>query len=363
MIKKNKIQRILIAPLDWGLGHATRCIPLINSLKSFGYEVIIACNPVQKKLLQQEFPALDFLIISGYNIQYSRTKRGLVFKILMQLPKILLTIQKEHRWLQKAIQTHSIDLVISDNRFGLFTKLVPCIFITHQLTIQAPNKWLKRMMQFINYYFIQHFHQCWVPDLEGNLNIAGILSHPNKLPRIPVKYMGPLSRFEKIQNLDKKFEWMIILSGPEPQRSILEKKFLKIVDKLGKNVLLVRGKPGCEESIEAPANCTVKNHLSTSMLQAAFGSSEYIISRSGYTTVMEILFLQKKSILIPTPGQTEQEYLADHLMNQNWCYSFNQEEKDYLYHINAAKNFIYKLPGLEPGSLEKICVELEQDFG
>ncbi|HWB24227.1 MAG TPA: glycosyltransferase [Chitinophagaceae bacterium] len=348
------LKKILVAPLDWGLGHATRCIPLIKQLQKNGCIVTIAASGSVKTLLENEFPGISIIPLHGYNIQYSNTKRFLAIKILMQAPKIARSIRREQAWLKKVLAENNFDAVISDNRFGLYTTKIPCIFITHQLLIQAPFAWLDKLIQLINYRFINRYTMCWVPDFEDGKTITGRLSHPATLPGIPVKYLGPLSRFDYIQPLPLKYSWMIILSGPEPQRTILEKKLLAVIHKLEGNVLLVRGKPGSTESIDAPQNCTVANHLGTTQMQEAIAESGFIVSRCGYTTIMEMLSLYKKCVFIPTPGQTEQEYLAEHLAGQGWCY-YCQQNEDLDLHLYSAKTFYnFQLPVLPKAKLEEV---------
>lgn len=353
----NNNLRVLIAPLDWGLGHTTRCIPIIKYLLLHHHKVYVGANETIKKILQNEFPSLHFLQLPGYNVRYSKQKRLLAFKILLQLPKILLSIKKEKTWTEKTVRELKIDLVISDNRFGVSTKKTPCIFITHQLNIIAPTKVLRSFIRRINYSHINRFSQCWVPDYKDNLNMAGEMSHPAHLPSVPVKYVGALSRFEKTPAAEKKFEWLIILSGPEPQRTILERKILDMAGALEGKVLLIRAKPAEDEVVSAPSNCMVINHLSTEKLQRAYSESEFVLSRSGYTTVMEVLSLQKKAVLIPTPGQTEQEYLAKHLMKQGWCYSFDQNDEKYLSQLNNAKKFSYQIPSFPTTCFEEVLNE------
>lgn len=350
-------KKVLIAPLDWGLGHASRCIPLIQHLQKRGCKVLIASNGPQLSLLKKEFPNLEYIPLKGYNITYSRYKRWLGLKILWQIPKILLSVRHEHNWLDKIINQYEVELVLSDNRYGLYSKKVPCIIITHQLLIKAPFMWMEKIMQQINYRYLLKYNECWIPDFEGGNNIAGVLSHPSRLPDTNIKYIGPLSRFRHAAGAEIKYKYLFMLSGPEPQRSILEEKVLNIAQRLPGTVLIVRGLPGKENEIIPPATVLIKNHLTTAEMEWAFLASELIISRSGYTTVMELLSLGKKSILIPTPGQTEQEYLAQHLMKQGWCYSCKQDD-DLFHHIQQAKKFNYTLPELETSNYEKIIDEL-----
>jgi len=172
--------RILIAPLDWGLGHATRCIPIINELLANNCEVLVAAENGTKSLLQKEFPQLVFLPLAGYRIKYSYQRSLFPLKILLQSPGLIYSICKEHHWLKKTVKTYNIDAVISDNRFGLFHSSIPSVYITHQLLIKTGNNFGEKIAQKIHYWFIKKYSICWVPDFEGDNNIAGELSHPKK---------------------------------------------------------------------------------------------------------------------------------------------------------------------------------------
>lgn len=336
--------RILVAPLDWGLGHATRCIPLITQLLQLGCKVIIAAEGAQEKLLKTEFPDLVFVHLPGYRIQYSTTQRFFSFKIILQLPQILLAIKREKMWLKSFISQTPIDAVISDNRYGLHIAGLPSVFISHQLQIKAPFAIAEGLMQKMNYRLIEKFDQCWVPDEKGKVNMAGLLSHPWKLPKLPVEYLGGLSRFVKRRDCMKKYDVLVIISGPEPQRSLLEKTILTQFASFDGIVLVVRGLPGNKEILPVKETITICNHLPAKELEEAFCKSDLIISRSGYTTVMDICKLQKKAVLIPTPGQTEQEYLAKHLQEQGWCIAMSQKSFSLNELFHKVQNFEYKLP-------------------
>lgn len=359
--KKFKIT-ILIAPLDWGLGHATRCIPLINFLLQSGCKVIIAAEGIQKKLLETEFPNAIFVHIPAYNIKYTTVKRFFSLKIVLQLPKIFVTIIKEKNWLNAFLKNNAVDAVISDNRYGLFHSAVKSVFITHQLLIKAPFTFAESIMQKINYSYINKFSQCWVPDEKGIINLAGALSHPKKFPKIPVTYIGGLSRLEIQKETEKKYDLLIILSGPEPQRTWLEKKMLDELKSFDGDVLLVRGLPGNNEMLSSSNKLTIKNHLPAKELEKVISESEYIISRSGYTTIMDICKLQKKSILVPTPGQTEQEYLAYHLQKQGWCLAATQKNFSLKESMQKAKDFNYQLPDLKMETYKEALTAFVNEF-
>jgi predicted glycosyltransferase len=344
----NTGKKILIAPLDWGLGHATRCIPVIQLLKDSGFEVIIAAGNAPKALLQQEFPDLQYIDLPGYSIRYTKDKRLLPLKILWQAPKILFNIYREQRWLQRFIATCQPDIIIADNRFGLYSKLVPCVFITHQLSILAPIKWIQAFIQKINYWCINRFTVCWVPDFEdANNNIAGQLSHPAIKPAIPVQYMGMLSRFTQDQPVTShKFKYLFLLSGPEPQRTLFEEKVMAVLPFIEAPCCILRGLPAIQNTIDVPDNCVVYNHLATDALEQLILQSQLVVCRSGYTSVMELVAMHKMALLIPTPGQTEQEYLARHLQELEWFATCNQED-DLLKAIHNALTTKYHLPQMQ----------------
>ena len=352
------IQKVLIAPLDWGLGHATRCIPIIKALLFNKFEVMVAAEGKQQLLLMAEFPNLKFLPLKGYAISYAKNKKLLPLKLLLQVPKILAAIKYEQAWLNRIVEQYAIDLVISDNRYGLHSHKVPCVFITHQLTIKVPNKWLEKIIQKINYQYINRFAACWIPDVEGENNLAGILSHPLIKPLIPLHYIGLLSRFENQSTPEKKYDCCMLLSGPEPQRTLLEEKILKDISTGNRKILLVRGKPESKETFSFQENIDIQNHLTGNELQTAIQQSTYVICRSGYTTVMELLSLKKKSIVVPTPGQTEQEYLGKRLMQQGWSYCIDQQDFDLMKAMESAKNFHYTLPSFEQQFLFTLIPQL-----
>jgi uncharacterized protein (TIGR00661 family) len=318
--------KVLIAPLDWGLGHATRCIPIINELLSNKMEVTIAASSTTATLLKKEFPQLSVIVIKGYNIRYTSNKFWLPFYLLWQFPAVCLRIVQEHAWLKKWVKKNTVDIIISDNRLGLYHRTIPSFYITHQLKIKTKNSFTTYLAQKIHYYFINKYTQCWVPDFENvTTTLAGELSHPKKLPKIPVIYIGPLSRFEK-KEIAIKYDLLFLISGPEPQRTIFENIIFKQLKNYKGTALVLRGLPGAAE-IKTIENMQVKvaNHFTTQELNDAINQSELVISRSGYTTIMDLIKVQKKAILVPTPGQTEQEYLAKNLMAKKYFFSVNQE--------------------------------------
>jgi len=322
---------ILIAPLDWGLGHATRCIPIIKELQSVNCKVIIAGEKATLKILSEAFPALQTIHLRGYRVHYSPKKSLFALYLLIQSPKILLAIYKEHQWLKKVVKKYTVDAVISDNRFGLYHTSLPCVYITHQLNIKTGNRFLNKLVQKLHFSTIKKFTHCWVPDFENaNNSMAGILSHADNAP-FNVSYIGGLSRFKGNSiTTDKLYSIVAVLSGPEPQRTIFENILLVQLQQFKTKSLLVRGLPN-EINILAPlgkGNLEIKNHLNMHDLNEAMLQAEWVIARSGYTTVMDLVKIQQRAILIPTPGQTEQEYLADYLTQKKFFFTASQQQFD-----------------------------------
>jgi UDP:flavonoid glycosyltransferase YjiC (YdhE family) len=335
-------RKILVIPLDWGLGHATRDIPLIHEMLNAGCQVFIAAEGKHAALLQQEFPQLTIFPLPGYRIQYAQKGQFFGLKIIQQIPKIIRAVKYEQRWLKKIVAEYQINAVISDNRFGLYHKKIPTVFITHQLLIKTPfGGWIERTLQKINYRFINKYGACWIPDFASDNNLSGELAHPAKLPP-HTTYIGCLSRFEPKSQVEKKYDLLVLISGPEPQRSNLEKLILDQIKSLQITALIVSGKPGTPQNEQVAPGVTQINHLNASELNDAMLASDMVLSRSGYTTLMDLAKLNKKAILIPTPGQSEQVYLGEYLMEKGYFYSLPQEQFNLKTALEGASRFPFR---------------------
>lgn len=304
---------IFISPLDWGLGHASRCVPIILELKDKN-RIIIGVTQLNSSFFNHYFPDLEKVNMPSYTISYAK-KIPLWLKLLLQWPKINYIIYKENKRLQNRISKHKIDLVISDSRFGVYHKKVRSILITHQLNLQAPFSF--GIANRINRTFIHRFNEVWVPDYEDKrLRLSGQLSDSENID-ITVKYIGPKSALAGLtENTGaKKNDILILLSGPEPQRTVLESILIRKFSEFSGEIVLVRG--SASELKNEVANMRIINYAYTNELRDLIVNSETVICRSGYSTLMDLHLLHKKKvILIPTPGQTEQEYLAAHWQQQ-----------------------------------------------
>lgn len=347
----HKQTKILIAPLDWGMGHATRCIPLIASFIQNNCVVIIAGNEQTNALIKEQFPSLTYLHLAAYNINYSTKKWTLPFVIGFQIPKIITRIISEHFWLKKIIKQHQIDAVVSDNRYGLFTKNRPSIFITHQIQIQVPqSSILQKLVNTINHFFIRQFTACWVPDAEQN-RLSGNLSIAKNVKNI--QYIGILSRLKITTMPILKYDVAIVLSGPEPQRTILENRILEQIINTTKRIIFIRGKANAVAIQNQNENLTILSFASSFELQEIILSSKIIMSRAGYSTMMDLVKLSKHGIIIPTPGQTEQEYLGEYLQHKKWFLAQEQSNLDIEKALLAYSTFSFQpLPTCDEALLQ-----------
>lgn len=318
----NKRKKILVAPLNWGLGHATRCIPIIKALESHEFEPIIASDGVALTLLKKEFPHLQHFELPSYNIHYSQDEKKFKWELVKQIPKIISAVKNEKKTISKLVEELQLDGIISDNRLGVQSKKVPSVFMTHQLNVLTGNT--SYLTTKLHHFFINKFNECWIPDCNGSANLSGKLGHLDH-PLKHLKYIGPLSRLHK-KALPTKYEVMIILSGPEPQRTLLEEKLKAEFSTFNEPTLFVRGVVEEEQKIEQKNNITFYNFMNSEQLEIAFNESDKIVCRSGYTTVMDLAQLGKKAFFIPTPGQYEQEYLAKKYKQEGVAPSCKQDK-------------------------------------
>lgn len=322
----NSSKRILVAPLNWGLGHATRCIPIIHDLLRHGHQPFIASDGVALSLLKKEFPDLPAFELPSYKISYAEKGKNFKIKMIWDSPKVLKAIAKEKKAVKHLVKEHGLDGIISDNRLGAYYKKVPCVFVTHQLNVLSGNTtW---MSSKAHQKIIKKFDVCWVPDVKDKPNLTGKLGHLKK-SKLKIAYLGPLSRFEQ-KNIPIIYDLMVLLSGPEPQRTMLEEKLLHELQGFEGNILFVKGKieenQVQEEFQTKKGSILLYNFMTSKELENALNQSDKVLCRSGYTTVMDLAKLEKKAFFIPTPGQYEQEYLAKRMQKQGLVPYSKQED-------------------------------------
>lgn len=320
--------KALVIPLNWGLGHATRLIPVISELQKMNVSVIAGGSPVHQKLFQQQFAGLETIDFPHLNIRLTG-KRTQVFSLAFQVPAFLFQICREHRALKRVIKEKEIDIVISDNCYGLWNPSVYSVFITHQLHIKLPSRLrvFRHLINRMNTYFIRKFDECWVPDIPEMEGFAGKLSHTNNST---AKYIGILSRFNLLNKAAELQEHgsvkriLFILSGPEKQRNLFEecirKEIAAVQDEFDYTV--IRGLPDHNKISDEKWI----NHADMYEMASLISRADMIVCRAGYSTIMDLISLGRTAVLIPTPGQTEQEYLADFLEKKGYFLTYLQKE-------------------------------------
>lgn len=316
-------KRILIAALNWGLGHASRCVPLIKALQDLGYEVIIASDGQALNLLKANFPSLPIFELPELKVNYS-SKRGAVVSVLSQFPKLNRYIRKEKKLLNEYLKNNHVDLIISDNRYGIYHEDIPSVVITHQLKVKLP------MASSISAELIKarlkYFNECWVPDDDQHSLSAELSSSSLPIPKVSI---GSLSQFNglAIEKSDQaKNEILVILSGPEPARTIFEKKLIIQAEEKKMRLLIVKGMQG--NSTTSVEYVQFKDQITAQELGSLILSHERIICRSGFSSIMDLCCLEKQALLVPTPGQAEQVYLATYHKDRGNFYSVREKDLD-----------------------------------
>ncbi len=338
-MKKKK--NILICPLEWGLGHSGRMIALAEKLQESDFNIIFGAGKKQLAFLRNEMTGCNYISFPGFRPLYSGFLPQYLV-IFFQIPLLIYHSIREHLILKKLISDLLIDIVISDNRFGLWNKNIQTIYITHQLRIPFPRffSFLESTGTYLHGKIISKYSLCFIPDLPGDLNLTGKLTHGLKLP-YNVRFIGILSRFRKTDKLHsssfpKEGMTTVILSGPESQRSILEKKLINNITQQNLSAVILGGKPHENTQKGIGWNITYYSHADRMTMQKIISESKIIITRAGYTTIMELVSMECSAVLIPTPGQTEQEYIAMLLSDKGWFSCIPQNKLNGKVHFNHA---------------------------
>jgi predicted glycosyltransferase len=341
MIKK----RILYCILNWGLGHATRSIPIIRALIEHGHQVILVSTGRSIALLRTEFPGCEWVDLPDYGVTYSRDPRMLIPHLLLQTPRIFYRLYSEHAGIRKIVRQKEIDLIISDNRYGCYSRHVPSYFMIHQLRFQLPHglRWSAFVSELFNRVYFRHYQAIFVPDMQGAMNLTGALSHSGRIAGHPkLRYTGLFSSLNITDPAPREdIDYLFLVSGPEPSRTVFENMIFDQAERIPGRKVAILGKPEspADSSGQSDSPLEHRPHLNRLELGKMILRARMVICRSGYSTMMELATLGKPAILIPTPGQTEQEYLARHAMERGLFFSVPQSGMDLLKTIQEANEF------------------------
>lgn len=321
-------RNVIICPLPWGLGHVTRCIPIALQLQQNRYSIYFALMKGHEEMVRKELPNASYIPFPGFKISYTK-KKFLLLKLLLQLPMLVTAIIKEHLVIKKLVSRYKIDTIISDNRYGCYCRNTYNIFITHQLSPHLSHfKFIRPLINHIIGILVKKFDQCWIPD-DPMHNLSGILSQTS-LKLTDIQFVGIMSRFSiiepEIPDLLPVFCWIAVISGPEPQRSIFETIVFQNFKETHKTCLIIRGKPDELDKPIKTGNVWMISYLSSAMLKHLLLTTPFIVCRSGYSSIMDLMALKRPGLLVPTPGQTEQEYLGKYVSNKGY-FTFQEQEK------------------------------------
>lgn len=333
-----RMPSVLFCILDWGIGHATRSIPLIRHLQLEGYEVILGGSGESLNIAGAAFPGLKIIPLPPMKVSYNDEDKKLGWVLLWQLPRLFRALLLEKYSMRRICKKHNIKAIISDNRYGCHHKSIPSVLIIHQLTLTPPSpfSFLFTLLNWIHHKLLRRFDEIWVPDTPAHL-LSGDLSRTNK-PIGKTKFIGALSRFKEWEKNDliEDYDLCAILSGPEPQRSILEKKIIQQLQGMQGRYALVRGCPGSDSHVHLTAHLSLFDFLDQETLGSLIERSRVILCRSGYSSLMDFSGSGKKLIMVPTPGQTEQEYLAIYLSESGYALKVSQKDLELARDMEAA---------------------------
>lgn len=292
-----------------------------------GVGVLLASDGGALRLLKAEFPHLPTFELPSYRIRYDSP--NMVRNIARQLPRIIYAIRAEQWATERLVREHNIKGIISDNRYGCFSRRANSAMLTHQLQLRVPGSLLEWSANRVLRRALSKFDEIWVPDTGGESNLSGELSHHENNAHPNIHYIGPLSRMRPLAtSLPIEYDVAVVLSGPEPQRTYLEQRLLEQAMSLPQKFIFIQGKTQAKEHHYAAENVEVVSYLTSKDLNEVLLAAGVLVSRSGYSSIMDLAALGKKALLIPTPGQTEQEYLADFFARKNIFFVQKQEEID-----------------------------------
>ena len=316
---------VIVAALNWGMGHSSRCIPVIHWLRRHCTKVIIASDGAALDLLKAEFPDLQAELLPSYGVAYKH--ESIIRNVIMSSPAIISAIIREKMIARELANKYKATVILSDNRLGFRTKNVKNYYITHQINILHPDPIIAKLGTLVHQKYIRKFDTCFVPDFNVGRAVCPALSYSKD---IEAEYLGPLTRI-RLLNLPKEIDICVILSGPEPQRSILESLLLPVLNRMNDHkIQFVRGTTQNFVGMPAEDHMLMADIMGTTQIETLLNTSKLLIARSGYSTIMDINHLDIKAILIPTPGQTEQEYLASIIQNDSKYKIIKQNETNKL---------------------------------
>ena len=300
-------QNILFSALNWGYGHVMRSLVLLKKLVKQGNKLYVVGTDEQITLFKTEGLEASYIHQEGYPFQFGGNGNFSLdlFKNLSALKQHFVREQKN---VEQLCADFAIDLVIADQSLGVFSRKVPSILITHQLNL--PLSWWEKPAQAFYNKQLKNFQQIWIPDQAPPNNLAGRLSETN---RKNVTYIGWLSRFTEIPKVDKQFDVGVLVTGPQPYAQQFFEEMCKRFENSPEKVFIIYN----GTNLRTHKNIVIFQHQATAEMAELLCSAKLLITRSGYSTLMDLYALGIRNVeLHATPGQAEQLYLK-----KNWLSS------------------------------------------
>jgi uncharacterized protein (TIGR00661 family) len=333
--------KILFAVSSWGLGHATRDLVLIQALLQQGHQVTVISTGRALTLLQRELgDQCEFIDWPDGPKPLAASETLAYAKFTLALPLLLRSILVEHQTLQELLATRKFDRIVSDFRYGIYSSKVPTYLISHGLRLIAPNRnpTIELAFELFNARWFEPMRRILVPDFETP-SLAGDLCHNLRFfDADKLEYIGILSSICQ-RDVEQDISYFISVSGPEPQRSIFERMVLRQAASLPGRVVVALGRPEEDTKPRIVGSVEVYNYLDRRRQEEMMNRAQVVVTRSGYTTLMELTELQKRALLVPTPGQTEQTYLARYHRSLGTYFSVDQSKLNLLRDTGRAAAF------------------------
>jgi len=330
--------KIIYGVCSWGLGHATRSLPVIRKLIEEGNDLAIISNGRALELLKKELGKdIEYFDIQDYPMLLSENSRQFMAKSVIYWPAFIKRMESGLQKLQKILENRKCDKIISDGRYDIYSRKIPSFFISHQIRIMNPLriKMFERGSEIFNLFFFKRFAGVIVPDYKED-DLSGDLSHNlHRIDENKLHYVGVLSDFKK-KKTKKDIDYLISLSGPEPQRTLLENKLFSQIDNLTGKIVVTLGTTEKNQKLNKN-NIQIYSFLKKEGRIDFLNKTKLVVSRSGYSTIMDLAVIGTKALLIPTPGQIEQEYLGQYHNKKGTFYSVNQDKINLKSDVEIAK--------------------------
>jgi uncharacterized protein (TIGR00661 family) len=329
---------VIYAVCSWGLGHATRSLPVIRKLIDENNNITIISNGRSLDLLKKELGnAIDYIDIPDYPMLLSENSRQFMAKSVIYWPVFIRKMQSGLSKVTKMLKNMNCDVIVSDGRYDVYSKKIPSFFISHQIRIMNPLRirMFETGSEIFNMFFFKRFVGVIVPDYKDD-NLSGDLSHNlRKIDENKIHYIGVLSDFKK-KKTKKDIDYLISITGPEPQRSFLQEKLLSQINNLNGNIVITLGKTEIKDK-HINDNITTYSFLKKQEREDLLNRAKLIISRTGYSTILDLAVIGAKALMTPTPGQVEQVYLSEYHNKKGTFFSVDQEKINLTKDVEIAK--------------------------